>query len=66
MAKFIFYTFEGYTISPNGTDVENLQIIGIENGLNPINALEKLLKDNKWIDESGFSRDKIKNYEIVS
>ena len=66
MAQFIFYTFEGSTIAPNNTDVENLQILGIENGVNSNNALEKLLKNNKWIEESMFSKDKIKSYVIVS
>jgi hypothetical protein len=66
MAQFIFYTFEGNTIAPNNTDVENLQILGIENGLCSNDALEKLLTNNKWIEKSGFSKDKIKNYAIVS
>jgi hypothetical protein len=66
MAQFIFYTFEGGTIAPDNTEVENLQILGIENGLCSNDALEKLLTDNKWIEEYGFSKDDIKNYAIVS
>lgn len=66
MAQFIFYTLEGHTISPNNVEVENLQILGVENGFNSDEALEKLTKDNKWIKESGFSKDKIKNYATVS
>jgi hypothetical protein len=65
MAQFIFYTLEGSTIAPNNTDVGNLQILGIENGLCPNDTLEKLLSDNKWIEETGFSKDKIKHYSIV-
>jgi hypothetical protein len=66
MGQFIFYTFEGATISPNDTNIENLQILGIENGFNSKDALEKLLIDNRWIEESGFSKNEIKNYAIVS
>ena len=66
MAQFIFYTFEGSAIAPNNEDVENLQILGIENGVNSNDALERLLIDNEWIEEYGFSKDKIKNYVIVS
>ena len=62
MTQFIFYTFEGYTLSPNNTDIENLQILGVESGLNQNDALEKLLASNKWIEESGFSKEEIKNY----
>jgi len=66
MAQFIFYTFEGSTIAPNNEDVENLQILGIESGLHANDALEKLLTDNKWIEKSGFSKNKIKSHVIVS
>ncbi len=66
MAQFIFYTFEGSAIAPNDADVENLQVLGIENGLNVNDALNKLLTDNKWIEEYGFSKDEIKHYAIVS
>ena len=34
MKEFIFYTFEGYTESPTGKMVENLQILGFEKGKN--------------------------------
>jgi len=66
MAQFIFYTFEGNTIAPNNSDIENLQVLGIENGLNSNDALKKLLVNNKWIEESSFSKDKIKNYTILA
>ena len=66
MAQFIFYTLEGSAIAPNDEDIENLQILGIECGMHQNDALQKLLTDNKWIEGSGFSRDEIKSYVIVS
>ena len=43
MKKFIFITKEGETIAPNGSDVENMQVIGIvENVENEDEALKKL------------------------
>ena len=50
MKKFIFITPEGETISPNGSDVENLQVIGIVDEVNDKEeALKKLLIENEWI-----------------
>lgn len=59
MREFIFYTFEGYTESPAGEIVENLQILGFENGDNENEAFKTLINNNKWIIESGFNKDKI-------
>ncbi|MDR1895634.1 MAG: hypothetical protein LBR10_02455 [Prevotellaceae bacterium] len=64
MALFIFYTDEGYTISPNGSEMENLQIIGIEYGATQKEALTNLYKDNTWIEAAGFSKDRLKCYAI--
>ena len=45
MKKFIFITKEGETIAPNGSEVNNLQVIGIvENVENEDEALKKLLQ----------------------
>ena len=50
MKKFIFVTQEGRTTSPNGNEVENLQVIGIvENVESETEALEKLLH-RKFLD----------------
>jgi hypothetical protein len=64
MARYIFYTDEGYTISPNDSEMENLQIIGIENGATQEEALTNLYKDGIWIEAAGFSKDKLKCYAI--
>lgn len=65
MAKFIFFTDLGYAISPKGEELENLQILGIEDGQTEEDALKKLFKENKWILESGFSKENIKCYCIL-
>jgi hypothetical protein len=66
MAKYIFYTDEGYTIAPNGKDIENLQVLGIEDGESKDEAYNNLFKNNKWIKENGFSAEMMRCYEIVS
>jgi hypothetical protein len=60
MARYIFYTDQGYTISPNDNELENLQILGIDDGVDEKDATKNLLLNNSWIIETGFSLDKIK------
>ena len=43
METFIFYTGEGTTTAPDGTEAENLQILGIETGCDAGQALQNLL-----------------------
>ncbi len=52
--EVIFYTTDGYTQTPNETDIENLQVLGIESGTNKIDALNNLLDNNSWILEDGY------------
>ena len=59
MNKYIFYTFEGFTQSPNEDDVENLQILGFESAYTKAEALNNLIKNNDWIIQSGFSLEEI-------
>ncbi len=59
MNKYIFYTFEGFTQSPNGDDVENLQILGFESAPAKDEALRNLLNNNDWIMKTGFELEKI-------
>lgn len=65
MNEYIFYTSEGFTQSPNGTDCENMQILGFEKGKNLEEAKSNLLKSNPWILGYGFSTDEIKANKIV-
>jgi len=66
MAKFLFYTDEGYSIAPNEEVVENLQILGIEEGINEKEAFGNLFQNNEWIIEMGFSKEKIKCQAIFN
>lgn len=59
MNEYMFYTFEGFTQSPKGIDVENLQILGFEKGSSPDKALKNLLINNSSIRESCFNIEHI-------
>ncbi len=63
--RFLFFTGEGFTISPNDDYLENYQILGFESGEDLEQALEILLKKNKWIVESGFDIEEIEFREIA-
>ena len=66
MKKYIFITSEGETISPNGQEVENMQVIGIiENVENEDEALKKLLQENAWIFDAEFNVAEFIAYEIL-
>ena len=64
MNTYIFYTDEGYTIAPNGKDIESLQVLGIEDGETEIEALANLYKNNQWIKVNDFSESKIRYHTI--
>lgn len=66
MKKFIFITSEGETIAPNGSEVENLQVIGIVNNVEREDeALKKLLRENPWIFDAEFNIAEFIAYEIL-
>ena len=65
MREFVFYTEEGYTESPTGKTVENLQILGFAMGTDEANARKILLKENPWIIEYGFNEKGLFCKEII-
>lgn len=66
MKKFIFITHEGVTVAPNGSDVENMQVIGIiDNAETEDDALKKLLRENSWIFDEEFNVAEFSAYEIL-
>ncbi|MEL1242445.1 hypothetical protein [Flavobacterium flavipallidum] len=66
MKKYIFITPEGNTFSPNGEEVENMQVIGIiEDVNNEDEALKKLLIENTWIIDAEFNVAEFICYEIA-
>ena len=66
MKKFIFITKEGETTAPNGSEAENMQVIGIVEGVeNEDEALKKLLQENSWIFDAEFNVAEFIAYEIL-
>lgn len=66
MGKFMFVTPEGNSFSPNGNEIENMQVIGIvENVENENEAFKKLLKENNWIIDSEFNVAEFICYQIL-
>lgn len=66
MTKYIFYTDEGYTISPNNSELESSQILGFEDATTLQEGIDKLIENNTWISESKFSIENIKHKTIIS
>lgn len=65
MKIYIFITKEGSTFSPNGNEVENMQVIGtVENVKDENEALIQLLKENNWIIDAEFNVAEFICYEI--
>ena len=64
-ASFVFYTSEGRCESPNGSEVENFQILGFVSGENREVALAKLLAENPWIIGSGYEIAEILSKELL-
>lgn len=66
MKKFIFVTSEGETFSPNGSRMQNMQVIGIiENAENEDDALKKLLQKNSWIFDADFNVAEFQVFEVL-
>ncbi|NHM06659.1 hypothetical protein G4D82_05460 [Flavobacterium sp. CYK-4] len=66
MKKFIFISPEGNTLSPNGQEFENLQVIGIVEKVNTEDeALKILLKENSWIFDGEYNVAEFICYEII-
>ena len=62
---YICYTWRE-SESPNGTEINNLQVIGVAEGENEIEAIKTLLKENEWIWDSGFNVAEFIGYELKS
>jgi len=64
MRKFIFLTPEGSTQTPTGDDIENLQVLGIAEGVDEKVAFRKLAKENDFLFNAGY--DDILGMELKS
>ena len=49
MRNYIFYTGEGYTMSPNNLQIENCQVLGWSQGENEQQAFNAFVKENKFL-----------------
>lgn len=65
MNTYLFYTDEGYTVAPNNNKLDNLQILGIEDGKTKDEALIKLFRNNEWIKKEKFSKSRISSFVII-
>ena len=64
MPRFLFYTHEGFTLTPyvlneyeeyeGGNDTENLQVIGFAEGSDFEEAFDRLLSDNPYLIHTTF------------
>lgn len=59
MNHYVFYTSEGFSQTPLGEDIENMQILGFAEGVSAEKAMKNLFYDNPWIEKSGYSQNKI-------
>lgn len=66
MNEYMFYTFEGFTQSPDKNNCENLQILGFEKAENLEIAKKCLLVNNDWILKYGFDTEKILSKKILT
>jgi hypothetical protein len=67
MKSFLILTPEGTTTAPNpNVLVENLQLLGIVEGVNNQDeAIVQLLKDNPWIFDAEYNVAEFVVYEVV-
>ncbi|MBP3258084.1 MAG: hypothetical protein J6M23_08880 [Bacteroidales bacterium] len=65
MHDYIFYTEEGLCQAPDNSAVENFQVLGFERGNNPAEAIDRLIVNNPWIIEKGYTQERILHKEVV-
>lgn len=63
----IFCTRNGITYPPTeGIEVDNCQVLGIVKAMNKSEAILTLIKENNWINDAGYSTDKMIVKQIIS
>lgn len=65
-SQFLFYTEEGFTVSPLNEALDSLQILGFEQGESLEDALCALLLNNPWILENAFNIGRIQHRIVAS
>lgn len=56
MNNYIFLTFEWTTCSPNGDDIENVQLLWVTKWYSKKNAFENLKSENEWLLSTEFNK----------
>lgn len=54
MNKYIIYSIEGFCEAPDGTTVDNCQVLGRACGKDEEEAILNLTTEHPWIEERGF------------
>lgn len=66
MRRFIFYTRDGYTLSPTQTELENCQILAFISAVDPKNAWSIFTTQHENLLSVGFSLESIVCAELGS
>ena len=66
MKEFLFFTNEGYTQSPIGENVENIQLLGVAKGATEKEARKNLINRNEWIEKTGFNKNAIQSKQLLN
>lgn len=60
MKKYIFITDEGFTFQPGNEDyepdIENMQVIGFSEGNTAEDAMENMVKENLYLEDTKFNK----------
>lgn len=64
LKKYVYYTWEGFTESPSGEWVENLQILAAIDTYSEVQAYQILLKDHSYFADMGFDLRCVGVYEV--
>jgi hypothetical protein len=64
MRHFIFLTHEGFTLTPENRDIENLQVLGSASGENEDEAFEVFIKEYEYLKHDDY--DDVFAMELVN
>lgn len=58
MNRHIIYTYEGYTEAPDGSEINNCQMLGIAPGKDKKEAIDILFAEHQQLEAIGFTKEK--------
>jgi hypothetical protein len=65
LRKYIFLTIDGTTITSNGEEAENFQVLGFAYGEDLDSATSAFFEEYDWVLNRGFSKREIQTLEIA-